>query len=142
MIDCIRQDSYRLIHENGLINFPPLSLRLVQTNVSNFSNMVIHIKLATLPQECEEIHQFRYTVYVEEMSRIQLHADHERKRICDPLDDCANLFLACSDGCIVGTLRSNYSRNQQSAISNQQSAISNQQSAISNQQSAIKFRLL
>jgi Acetyltransferase (GNAT) domain len=100
--------------------------------------MVIHIKLVTLPQECEEIYQFRYSIYVEEMSRIQIHADHEKKRVCDPLDNYSNLFLACSDGCIVGTLRSSYSRNQKSEIRNQKSEIRNQKSEIRNQKSEIR----
>jgi hypothetical protein len=72
--------------------------------------MTIQIRLVTLPQELEEIYSFRYSIYVEEMGRIQLYADRENKRICEPLDNNCSLFAAYDNGEIVGTIRTNFSR--------------------------------
>jgi hypothetical protein len=72
--------------------------------------MTIQIKLVTLPQECEEVYSFRYSIYVEEMERVQLYADRENKRICEPLDDNCSLFAAYENGEIIGTIRTNFSR--------------------------------
>ena len=72
--------------------------------------MPIQIKLVTDPDQLEEVYRFYYTIYVEEMSRIQFYADHEQKRIFEPLDATANIFAAYQNGSIIGTLRLNYSR--------------------------------
>jgi hypothetical protein len=72
--------------------------------------MTIQIKLAMLPQEREEIYSFRYSIYVEEMARVQLYADRDNKRICEPLDNDCSLFAAYDNGEIVGTIRTNFSR--------------------------------
>ncbi|MGB8698441.1 MAG: GNAT family N-acetyltransferase, partial [Thermosynechococcaceae cyanobacterium] len=52
----------------------------------------------------------RFKLYPEEMSRIQFYADHEKKRIFEPLDATASIFAAYENGAIVGTLRLNYSK--------------------------------
>lgn len=45
------------------------------------------------------------------MARIQLYADHENKRIEDPLDPTAINFAAWHEEAVVGHLRVNFSRN-------------------------------
>jgi hypothetical protein len=72
--------------------------------------MTIEIKLVTSDQERAEIYSFRYSIYIEEMGRLQYYADRENKRICEPLDNNASLFAAYDNGEIVGTLRTNFSR--------------------------------
>jgi Acetyltransferase (GNAT) domain len=72
--------------------------------------MPIQIKLVTDPEDLEIVYQFRYAIYVEEMSRVQIYADHKQKRICEPLDATASIFAAYQNGSIVGTLRLNYSK--------------------------------
>ena len=72
--------------------------------------MTIQIKLVTLPQEREEIYSFRYSIYVEEMGRVQFYADRTNKRICEPLDNNCRLFAAYDNGEIVGTIRTNFSK--------------------------------
>lgn len=72
--------------------------------------MTIQIEIVSEQQQREEIYSFRYSIYVEEMGRTQLHADREKKRICEPLDDKAILFAAYENGEIVGTSRVNYSK--------------------------------
>jgi predicted GNAT family N-acyltransferase len=63
------------------------------------------------PEELEQLFRFRYTVYVEEMNRMQKHADHARKRIRDPLDEfAANLVAWDEAGSIVGAVRVNSAR--------------------------------
>jgi GNAT superfamily N-acetyltransferase len=46
----------------------------------------------------------RYAVYVEEMGRRQVHADHVRREVAEPEDASARLLVARrADGAIVGT---------------------------------------
>ena len=48
-----------------------------------------------LRDDCpEELFRFRYSVYVEEMDRVQRYADHEAKTIIDPLDEIARQAAA------------------------------------------------
>ena len=49
--------------------------------------MGIELRRVTTSADCEAIYRFRYSVYVEEMNRPQRYANHEYKRISDPLDD-------------------------------------------------------
>lgn len=72
--------------------------------------MKFHIRLATTPEDRERIFGFRYQVYVEEMRRPQKHADPLRRRIEEPYDATAHLFLAEVDGGIAGTARMNFVR--------------------------------
>lgn len=57
--------------------------------------------------ELEALYRFRYAIYVEEMRRPQLWADHGRKRIEDMLDRACVNIAACLNGAIVGAVRVN-----------------------------------
>lgn len=59
----------------------------------------------------QEVYQFRYSIYVEEMNRKQRYADHKMKTIRDPLDSFGHLFVALDkDQNITGTVRMNFCR--------------------------------
>jgi predicted GNAT family N-acyltransferase len=69
------------------------------------------IRLVSLPSEKHQIYKFRYKVYVDEMNRKQIYADHVSKIIKEPLDDTGHLFAAYDDdGNIIGTIRNNFSK--------------------------------
>jgi GNAT superfamily N-acetyltransferase len=69
------------------------------------------IRPAANPDELEQLYRFRYRIYVEEMARKQKYADHRAKRIEDPLDSFAtNLIAWDATGSVVGTVRTNFSR--------------------------------
>lgn len=70
----------------------------------------MEIKLAITADELEAIYQFRYQIYVTEMNRKQKYADHEKKRICDPLDPSSYVFGAWKHGELIGTVRTNFIR--------------------------------
>jgi predicted GNAT family N-acyltransferase len=70
----------------------------------------ISIKLALTEAELEEVYRFRYRVYVDEMNRNQTFADHENRRIADPLDKAAYNFVATRAGMILGIVRVNFCR--------------------------------
>mgnify|MGYP001809710637 CR=1 FL=1 len=55
----------------------------------------------------ELVYRFRYHVYVTLMKRRQIHADHLRQQVMEPLDGAGTNFLAVKDGRIVGTIRRN-----------------------------------
>jgi hypothetical protein len=62
-------------------------------------------------KEREAVFAFRYAVYVEEMGRSEPYADHDAKRIVEPLDANCGLMAAFTEGgTIVGTVRINLSR--------------------------------
>jgi len=70
------------------------------------------LRIARTPDELEQLYRFRYRIYVEEMGRIQKHADHVAKRIEDPLDAFATNIVAWdTKGYVVGGVRTNFSRN-------------------------------
>lgn len=54
-----------------------------------------------------EVARFRYTIYVEEMGRPQVAADHARRLILDSLDLDSHIIVAQVAGQIVGTVRVN-----------------------------------
>jgi hypothetical protein len=54
-----------------------------------------------------EIYRFRYRIYVEQMGLRQKYADHVRKRVVEPLDEAARIYVAYFNGTIVGTIRGN-----------------------------------
>lgn len=70
----------------------------------------IRIRRAETAEDRERIYRFRYEIYVEEMRRVQKYADHERRRIEEPLDATAHLMIAERDGRTLGTLRTNFAR--------------------------------
>lgn len=66
------------------------------------------IKLAVSQAEREAVYRFRYGIYVEEMQRKQIYADHIEKRIEDPLDRNGYTIAAWKDGLVVATVRNNH----------------------------------
>jgi hypothetical protein len=70
----------------------------------------IIIRRAESGEDLEKLYRFRYTVYVEEMGRPQRYADHEGRRIEEPLDATAANFIALKDDEVVGCLRWNGGR--------------------------------
>ena len=67
----------------------------------------ITIRRAESAEDFEELCRFRYRIYVEEMQRTQRYADHDRKRIEEPLDATAAHFLAFAGDEIIGCIRWN-----------------------------------
>ncbi len=72
--------------------------------------MAVRIYSVQTPDEAHAVHRLRYEVYVEELQRTQLHADHGRRVIEEPLDRTGHLLAASDGDRIVGTLRINYAR--------------------------------
>ena len=68
-------------------------------------------------QERQAVYRFRYRVYVEEMSRPQIYADHHRKLIIEPLDTTGHILAAYdSQDEVVGTVRFNVGIDEQFGI--------------------------
>lgn len=67
----------------------------------------IEIVLADTDELRETAYRFRYDVYVRQMKRRQLSADHSRARIEEPLDRRGRNYVALLDGRVVGTIRGN-----------------------------------
>ncbi len=67
----------------------------------------IVIRQTVSSEDLEQLYRFRYRVYVEEMQRPQRYADHDHKRIEEPLDATATHFIAMEGDEIVGCLRWN-----------------------------------
>jgi len=67
----------------------------------------IQVRMIDNEEEQEMVYRFRYGIYVEELHRAEPHADHERKRIEEPLDQDGVLFGAFRGDEMVGTLRMN-----------------------------------
>jgi hypothetical protein len=74
---------------------------------------VVEIRPVTTEAEYQEIYRFRYEVYIEEMQRTQMYADHHRKMIVEPLDKTAKIYGAWLGNKIVGTTRINYARDSE-----------------------------
>lgn len=61
--------------------------------------------------ECPiEAFQFRYKVYVEQMARAQVYANHEDRTIIDPMDATAHHGIAFKDGDVAAVIRLNFVR--------------------------------
>lgn len=58
-------------------------------------------------RDVNDVYQFRYKIYVEEMKRNQKYADHKLKRVMTPLDTTAINLIARKDDEIVGAVRLN-----------------------------------
>lgn len=71
---------------------------------------MFEIRLASSDEDLERLYRFRYSIYVEEMNRVQHDANHERKWIRDDLDNRAHNLLAFKDGELVGAIRINLTR--------------------------------
>ncbi len=67
-----------------------------------------NIRFARSSEDRLRVFRFRYAIYVEEMKRVQKHADPLRRVIEEPFDETGHLLLAESEGEIVGTVRTNF----------------------------------
>jgi len=63
------------------------------------------ISLAKTESEHEEVRRFWYRIYVEEMGRKQLYADHETRTIRDPYELNGHVLCARDATGLVGTVR-------------------------------------
>lgn len=70
---------------------------------------MIEIRPPASADELHSVYRLRYAVYVDEMNRVQRHADHDRKVIIEPFDATAVILGAFESGVAVGTVRSNVS---------------------------------
>ena len=62
-------------------------------------------------EDCpEEVWRFRYKVYVEEMGRPQSYADHDERKIIDPMDAKAHHGVAFHNDVIAAVIRLNFVR--------------------------------
>jgi hypothetical protein len=55
--------------------------------------------------EREEVFRFRYDIYVDELKRYVDIADHENRRLVEPDDEFAHLYLIRHHGRVIGTAR-------------------------------------
>ena len=67
--------------------------------------MSLTVIRARSESEREKIFHFRYRVYVDELHFSPPGADHERKRLWDPLDDVSVSHALLDGGEVVGSLR-------------------------------------
>lgn len=68
----------------------------------------VSIRLTNSAEEREEVFRLRYEIYIEEMGWKSACADHARRMLEQPLDASGAIWIAVSDGKIVGSLRVNY----------------------------------
>lgn len=67
----------------------------------------------------EDVYSFRYRIYVEEMKRLQMYADHLKKQVREPLDVSGHLLAAYdSNDRTIGTVRFNVGVDQHFGIYN------------------------
>ncbi|WCL48997.1 methyltransferase domain-containing protein [Leptospira sp. GIMC2001] len=69
--------------------------------------MTLTIKLAETEEEKYRVYALRYEVYIEELGRTQVHADHKNRLIKEPWDDTAHILYVQDDDKMVGTMRTN-----------------------------------
>jgi hypothetical protein len=67
--------------------------------------MAVEVFRAQSEQDREQLFQFRYGVYVQEMGRYRQTADHRGRRLIEPEDAHSVLYGAREDGQVVGTSR-------------------------------------
>lgn len=72
--------------------------------------MKTSISVASTEAEREDVYRFRYRIYVEEMQRRQKHADHQARRIVDPLDMGGINLVARRGEEVIGVVRVNLAR--------------------------------
>jgi hypothetical protein len=78
---------------------------------SSHDRKQVSVAEVTTPAEREAVYSLRYRVYVEHMKRKQVWADHERRRIEEPLDLTGCVLGAFDGGRLVGTGRVNTTGN-------------------------------
>ena len=67
----------------------------------------LEVVLADTPDLLHQVYRFRYHVYVEQMKRRQIHADHAARLIAEPMDASARNYIAFKGGDAVGVIRAN-----------------------------------
>ncbi len=67
----------------------------------------IQIGIATTASEKQEVYHLRYNIYIEEMSKHLVNADHINKLLYDELDEWTILLYAKIGSKLIGTLRIN-----------------------------------
>jgi hypothetical protein len=72
--------------------------------------MAVEIRRVTTTADLDAVCRFRYRIYVGEMNRWQIYADHAKETTVEPLDGTAVAFAAWDGNDIGGTVRSNYLR--------------------------------
>ena len=65
------------------------------------------VLLADTPELKQEVYRFRYGIYVEQMKRRQLYADHAARLIEEPMDHSARNYIAFKGDEPVGVIRAN-----------------------------------
>ena len=68
------------------------------------------VELVTSEAQKSEVFRQRYRIYVEEMGRHQVHADHVRREIREPMDEQGAIFAAYTGNELLGSLRVNLAR--------------------------------
>ena len=69
---------------------------------------MVDIKIFPPGSDAEEIYRFRYRIYEDEMQRHDQYADHETKRITDPLDAHGYNIAAYDGDTVIGVARVNF----------------------------------
>jgi len=70
----------------------------------------VTIKIAERKEDLEGVFSFRYNIYVRQMNKAILGANHDLGIITDDLDNSSNIFAAIEDEKLQGTLRVTYGR--------------------------------
>ena len=65
------------------------------------------VLLADTPELKRAVYRFRYRIYVEQMKRRQLHADHVARLVEEPMDRAARNYIAVKGDEPVGVIRAN-----------------------------------
>ncbi|MGZ3753349.1 MAG: hypothetical protein ACXVAU_18840, partial [Mucilaginibacter sp.] len=68
--------------------------------------MKYDIRVATIKEEKEAIYRFRYRVYIEEMQKTHIQADHEATLLSDEADSYMVLYYSCINNKLAATVRS------------------------------------
>jgi hypothetical protein len=63
------------------------------------------IKIASSQQEKEAIYRFRYKVYMEELNKLHIAADHANKMMFDEADEYTILYYVCDENDVIATVR-------------------------------------
>ena len=80
-------------------------------------NSWFRITEAVTDKARQDVYSFRYRIYVQEMKRFQMHADHLKRQVCEPLDISGHLLAAYgSNDETIGTVRFNVGVDQHFGI--------------------------
>lgn len=66
---------------------------------------IFKVEMAQTEEERNRAYRLRYEVYVEEMEKMRIQANHKEKAVCDELDDESTVFYVEHAGQLVGTAR-------------------------------------